>query len=163
MRIVDGWSAGEPDQIVYMSEQPYNVAAEGTVEYQFYTADPGWKEGKWIKVAEARPGNREIVHHILCFIMSDGGMADLDNSVTIGWAPGTPARVFDSNTAIHVPAGAKILFQLHYTPNGNGTLSVDEIPEQMSKFFGRLDMDDDGEVDAKEASVLVRELTRSDK
>ncbi len=351
---VDGWTAGEPDQIVYMSEQPYNVAAEGTVEYQFYTADPGWKEDKWIKVAEARPGNREIVHHILCFIMSDGGVADLDNSVTIGWAPGMPARVFDSNTAIHVPAGAKILFQLHYTPNGtpqqdrsyvgfqfadpdeveylagggtasagefvipagnadhavhsshvfdrdqlllsmlphmhlrgksfrytahypdgteeilldvprydfnwqlryelkepklmkkgteircvahydnsaenltnpdpsidvtwgdqtweemmigffttrevdkvdleqiakqaeearkeaamfeakaklyiagmdkngNGTLSVNEIPEQMSKFFGRLDMDDDGEVDAKEASVLVRELTRSDK
>jgi peroxiredoxin len=117
-KFAEGWTAGEPDQIVYMSEQPYEVPAEGTVEYQFYTVDPGWTEDKWIKVAEARPENRTIVHHILCFIMSESGIADLDNGVMIGWAPGTPARIFDSNTAIHVPAGSKILFQLHYTPNG---------------------------------------------
>ena len=115
---VDGWTAGEPDQIVYMGEKPYDVAATGTVEYEHFTVDPGWKEDKWIRVAEARPGNRNVVHHILCFVLTDAGLADLDTSALIGWAPGMPATVFDSNTAIHVPAGAKILFQMHYTPNG---------------------------------------------
>jgi peroxiredoxin len=117
-KFVEGWAAGEPDQIVYMSEKPYEISATGTVEYQYYTVDPGWKEDKWIKVAEARPGNRSCVHHILCFVMSEAGTADLDNSVTIGWAPGTPPRVFASDTAVFVPAGAQILFQMHYTPNG---------------------------------------------
>jgi hypothetical protein len=70
------------------------------------------------EIAEARPGNRSVVHHILCFVLTDAGVAELDSSVVIGWAPGMPARVFDSNTAVYVPAGAKILFQLHYTPNG---------------------------------------------
>ena len=115
---VEGWTAGEPDQIVYMSEEPYQIPATGTVEYQHYTVDPGWKEDKWIRVAEPRPGNRSVVHHILCFIVTDAGAADLDEGVTIGWAPGMPPRVFESDTAIYVPAGARILFQLHYTPNG---------------------------------------------
>lgn len=117
-KFVEGWTAGKPDQIVYMSKKPYQVAATGTVEYQHFTVDPGWKEDKWIKVAESRPGNRSVVHHILCFVLTDAGMAELDSSVVIGWAPGMPARTFNSNTAVHVPAGAKILFQLHYTPNG---------------------------------------------
>ena len=46
--------------------------------------------------------------------------------------------------------------------NGNGTLSTDEVPAQMQRFFKRLDMNDDGEVDAKEASLLVRQLSQDD-
>ncbi len=127
-KFVDGWTAGEPDQIVYISDKPFDVDPEGTVEYQFYTVDPGWKEDKWIRVAEARPGNRAVVHHILCFVMTGTSMADLDNSVAIGWAPGTPARVFEPGTAMHVPAGSKILFQLHYTPIGT--------PQQDRSYVG---------------------------
>ncbi len=119
----EGWTAGEPDQVVYMSDKPYEVAAEGTVEYQYFEVDPGWTEDKWIKVAEARPDNRAVVHHILCFIRSPAAPGDgLMNGVGIGWAPGTPARVFDDQTALHVPAGAKIMFQMHYTPNGTKQL-----------------------------------------
>ena len=119
-QFAEGWTAGEPDQIIYMSDEPFEVAAEGTVEYQYYTVDPGWTEDKWIRVAEARPENRAVVHHILCFIQSPSGGrgGGFDRGVGIGWAPGTPARVFEPDTALHVPAGSKILFQMHYTPNG---------------------------------------------
>ena len=117
---VDGWEAGEPDQVVYMSDEPYEVAAEGTVEYQYFAVDPGWNEDKWIRVAEARPGNRAIVHHILCSIRSDAGGAatNIMDGVGIGWAPGLGPRDFGSEMALHIPAGAKIVFQMHYTPNG---------------------------------------------
>ena len=116
---VQGWTAGQPDQIVYMSDQPYDVAATGTVEYQYYTVDPGWTEDKWITVAEARPDNRAVVHHILCFVQSpSAGPESFRNGVGIGWAPGTPPTVFESGTAMYVPAGSKLLFQMHYTPNG---------------------------------------------
>jgi len=119
-KFVDGWTAGEPDQVLYIRDEPFEIAAEGTVEYQYFEVDPGWDEDKWIKVAEARPDNRAVVHHILAFIRSSAGGAatSLMNGVGIGYAPGTPARIFEPQTALHVPAGAKIVFQMHYTPNG---------------------------------------------
>jgi hypothetical protein len=43
--------------------------------------------------------------------------------------------------------------------NGNGTLSEDEVPEQMKQFFGRIDMNNDGEVNASEAAVLVGRMS----
>jgi peroxiredoxin len=125
---VDGWTAGEPDQVIYLPET-FQVAATGTVDYQYYEVDPGWTEDKWIRVAEARPDNRAVVHHILCFVRSPSASPrGLENGVGIGWAPGTPAHVFEPNTAMHVPAGSKIIFQMHYTPNGT--------PQQDRSYVG---------------------------
>ena len=127
-QFAEGWTAGEPDQIVYMPET-YNVAATGTVDYQYYEVDPGWTEDKWIKVAESRPDNRAVVHHILGFIKSGAGGADgFRDGVGIGWAPGTPPIVFKPGTALHVPAGSKLIFQMHYTPNGT--------PQQDRSYIG---------------------------
>ena len=39
---MEGWQIGEPDQILYMRDEPYRVPAEGVIEYQFFTVDPGW-------------------------------------------------------------------------------------------------------------------------
>ena len=35
-----------------------------------------------------------------------------------GYAPGNPADVHPPGTATFVPAGSKLMFQMHYTPNG---------------------------------------------
>lgn len=122
-KFVDGWVAGEPDQVIYMRDEPFEIAAEGTVEYQYFEVDPGWTEDKWIKVAEARPDNRAVVHHIICFIKSgSGGASGLMNGVGIGYAPGMPPRVFKPGTAMYVPAGSTMVFQMHYTPNGTKQL-----------------------------------------
>ncbi len=126
--------AGEPDQVVYMSDEPYRVAAEGTVEYQYFVVDPGWTEDKWIQVAEPRPGNRAVVHHILCFVRSDAaGDIGLDDSVAIGWAPGLSPQAYKRDTALFVPAGAKLLFQMHYTPNGTEQLDRSYVGFQFAK------------------------------
>ena len=65
---LEGWRIPKPDQVIMMSPRPRKIQAEGTVPYQYLVADPGWKEGKWIRAAEARPGNRQVVHHIIAFI-----------------------------------------------------------------------------------------------
>lgn len=123
-QFAEGWIAGEPDQIIYMSDEPYEVPAEGTVDYQYFSVDPGWTEDKWIKVAEARPGNRAVVHHILVIIRSDAGGAatSINEGVGIGWAPGLGPRDFREGIALHIPAGSQIIFQMHYTPNGTPEL-----------------------------------------
>jgi len=115
-----GWRIGEPDQVIYIADEAYPVPAEGTVEYKYFTVDPGWKEDKWVQATESRPGNAAVVHHIICFIQSPGGeegrMAGLG-----GYAPGNPADIHPLGTATFVPANSKLVFQMHYTPNGTAT------------------------------------------
>jgi hypothetical protein len=124
----EGWRIPQPDQVVYMSDKPYNVPAEGTVAYQYFTADPGFKEDKWIQAVEARPGNRGVVHHIIVFAVPpgsrDSGAFGDGRSGFAGYAPGEQPRIYAPGTALRVPAGSKLLFQLHYTPNGTATTDL---------------------------------------
>jgi hypothetical protein len=119
-KFVEGWQIGQPDQIVYMRDEPYTVPAEGVVEYQFFTVDPGWTEDKWIQSTESRPGNRSVVHHIIVFVQGpDGGRGEGAGIGIGGYAPGMTPTLCQSGTAMHVKAGSKLVFQLHYTPNGS--------------------------------------------
>ncbi|HVU87020.1 MAG TPA: alkyl hydroperoxide reductase, partial [Pirellulales bacterium] len=114
----EGWQIGQPDQIVYMQDEPFQVPAEGTVEYQFFTVDPGWTEDKWVQASECRPSNRSVVHHIIVFPRREGDDDMGGRGGLAGYAPGTPPHVNPPGTAVFVPAGSKLVFQLHYTPNG---------------------------------------------
>ncbi len=118
-KFVDGWQIGEPDQIVYMSDKPYKVPAEGVVEYQFFTVDPGWTTDKWIQATESRPGNRSVVHHIIVFVQSKNERDAGQRGGIGGYAPGMTPNYAPPGTALFVPAGSKLVFQLHYTPNGS--------------------------------------------
>ncbi|MGE4104259.1 MAG: redoxin domain-containing protein [Pirellulales bacterium] len=117
-----GWRIGEPDQIVYMSEQPFDVPAEGVVEYQWFHADPGFKEDKWIRATEARPGNRAVVHHVTVYFHPPGDLSNLRLNAGIdllgGYNPGGDPWIMPPGCALLVPAGSQISFEMHYTPNG---------------------------------------------
>ncbi len=118
-QFVEGWRIGEPDQVIAMSDKPYKVQAEGVVAYKFFTVDPGWKEDKWVHAAECRPGNRAVVHHIIVFIQSPGDGEFRDGGGLAGYAPGSLPAIHENGTATFVPANSKLVFQLHYTPNGS--------------------------------------------
>ncbi len=115
-----GWQIGEPDMIVHIADEPYTVPAEGVVEYQYFTVDPGFKEDTWVKATQARPDNRAVVHHIIAFMHppNSSGRGDGIRSGLGGYAPGSGARVFPKGVGTFVPAGSLITFQMHYTPNG---------------------------------------------
>jgi mono/diheme cytochrome c family protein len=66
----DGWNIPTPDLVITLPEEyQYKPGAD---EYQYFDVDPGFKEDKYIVMAEARPGNRKIVHHIIAFIAPPG-------------------------------------------------------------------------------------------
>ncbi|MGH9938032.1 MAG: DUF3471 domain-containing protein, partial [Blastocatellia bacterium] len=50
-------------------EYTYKASAD---EYQYFDVDTNFKEDKYVVMAEARPGNRKIVHHIIAFIIPPG-------------------------------------------------------------------------------------------
>jgi len=114
-----GWRMDrEPDKIVAMREAPYRVPANGSVEYQYFVVDPEIKEDRWVSAAQVIPGNAGIVHHAIVFIRPP----DDREFNGIGWltayVPGQRATQFPVGYARRVPAGSKLVFQMHYTPNG---------------------------------------------
>jgi hypothetical protein len=123
------WTIPEPRTVFRMPE-PYEVPATGTVEYQYFYFDPKFTEDKWVYSAEARPGNREVVHHLIMFYLPPEKETfdpedPLFNAVA-AFAPGMPAIVGDQRFATRIPAGSKLIFQVHYTPNGTATTDQSE-------------------------------------
>ncbi len=138
-----GWQLPkEPDQIITMRDKPYDVPAEGTVRYQYFQVDPGFTEDKWIKMAEVQPGNRAVVHHILVIVRPPEGFrrGGLERSEWLaGYVPGMRTKQYPEGSAKLIPAGSKLVFQVHYTPNGSPQKDLSRVglifakPEDVTK------------------------------
>ena len=70
-KFVEGWSIGTPDVIIQMPDE-YTVEASGPDEYQYFDVPTNFKEDKYVQMAEARPGNRKVVHHVIAFVVPPG-------------------------------------------------------------------------------------------
>jgi hypothetical protein len=67
-KFVEGWGIGQPDVVLKMAEE-FTLEPKGpSDEYNFFFIDPGFTEDKYVQMAETRPGNRRIVHHMTAFI-----------------------------------------------------------------------------------------------
>lgn len=123
-KFVAGWRIGQPDQVIYMRNEPFAVPANGEVRYQYFLVDPGFTEDKWVKAAECRPGNRAVVHHIIVLIQPPGQtlrnreIEGVHSEFLTATAPGALPMVLKPGMAKLVPAGSQLVFQMHYTPNG---------------------------------------------
>ncbi|MFO0876561.1 MAG: redoxin domain-containing protein [Gemmataceae bacterium] len=116
------WQIGTPDVVLTMPRD-YAIPAEtpkGGVPYQYFSVPTNFKEDRWVVRAEARPGAPEVVHHILVFIVPPGEVfrPDGPGNILCGMAPGDMPIVLEPGLAKKVPAGSRLLFQMHYTPNG---------------------------------------------
>jgi len=120
---VEGWRIGQPDLVIYMSDEPFVVPADGVVPYKHFIVDPGFTEDKWIQAAECRIGNRAVVHHIVVApVARDRLRSRIHGELHSVWlaatAPGARPMILPQGLAKRVPAGSKLVFQMHYTPNG---------------------------------------------
>ncbi len=119
-KFVEGWKIGKPDSVFRMKDE-FKVPATGVLPYKRFVVDPGFKEDVWVQAAEARPGNRKVVHHILVYVQAPGRpvyAADGTAWTLAGWAPGDMPAVYPPGTAKRIPARSKLVFEVHYTPDG---------------------------------------------
>jgi peroxiredoxin/mono/diheme cytochrome c family protein len=125
-RFPEDWSIGKPDVVLSMPNE-FNVPAKGGkngIRYQYFPVQTKFDADRWIQAAEARPGNRAVVHHILVYIVPPGerygtrGIDGIGNNLLVAFAPGDLPAVFAPGTAKKVPKGSTLVFQMHYTPNG---------------------------------------------
>lgn len=125
---VEGWQlARAPDMVIPMRDEPFAVPAQGEVRYQFFQVDPGLTEDKWVSAAEIVPGNRAVVHHVIVFAQSDGKKFSGDGNFLAAYVPGLKPRMQPQGMAKRLPAGSKLIFQLHYTPNGTPQEDISRI------------------------------------
>lgn len=118
-QFADGWRIPEPDREIHMRDEPFRVPAEGVVDYQYFEVDPGFDEDMYVSGVEARPGNPSVVHHIIAYLQPPDAKRKKElRHMLVGYAPGALPVRLNEGLAIRIPAGWKLLFELHYTPNG---------------------------------------------
>jgi peroxiredoxin/mono/diheme cytochrome c family protein len=119
VEFADGWTIGKPDVVFELSEDVH-VPASGTVPYRYFTTETNFEEDVWIQAAEARPGNRAVVHHIIAFYQEPGKQPSkrFEDQWICATAPGDMPLVLPEGVARKIPKGSKIIWQMHYTPTG---------------------------------------------
>ncbi|MGB0579245.1 MAG: redoxin domain-containing protein [Limisphaerales bacterium] len=118
-----GWTIGQPDEIIPLPRQ-VKVKATGQMPYVNLKVKTNYKEDRWVTATEIRPTFAEVVHHVLVFVIpkEDAGkrrnLNSEDRGFLAAYVPGNTWRKWGDGFAKHLPAGATLHFQLHYTPNG---------------------------------------------
>jgi Ca2+-binding EF-hand superfamily protein/thiol-disulfide isomerase/thioredoxin len=115
------WSIGSPDLIIPLS-RAYDIKADGFMPYAFDVVDTDIAEDKWVTAYEILPSERDVVHHVIVQVHEKGSDArDREEGAGGYWAiyvPGNGACVYPDGFARKIPAGARVSFQIHYTPSG---------------------------------------------
>jgi hypothetical protein len=140
-----GWNIDSPDRVLQMPVAK-RLPATGDVPYQYIVLPTGFKEDRWVRMSEIRPGNRAVVHHAVAYIRPPGshwlpgapvGWAfsadDLptpqqrrdamwtDSDILLVYAPGSLPDQWPEGFAKLVPAGSDIVLQMHYAVHGHAT------------------------------------------
>jgi hypothetical protein len=137
-----GWNIARPDVVLQMP-QPVNIPPHGDVEYTYEIVSTHFSRDQWVQMAQVHPSAPQYVHHAVVYIrppdstwlrhaplgipftastLSDsqdrrdahGTTSDL----LLVYAPGSSADRWPDGMAKFVPAGSDIVFQIHYTTNG---------------------------------------------
>ncbi len=143
----------------------------GADEFVCLVVNPGNTEDMWIDGVETVPENRGIAHHTLVLLDPDalsddlvnedgwydcGGDGGLGNPTLLAtWVPGQGPNYAPEGVGMLVPAGSRIVLQMHYHPAG-AVGEVDQpalrlrrlasAPERQlySALLGNFDHEDDG-------------------
>ncbi|MBM3955914.1 MAG: redoxin domain-containing protein [Planctomycetes bacterium] len=123
-----GWRLPRrPDIDVAMAPAPFAVPASGTVEYQYFVADPQLDEETWISAAQVVPGTPAVVHHAIVFARPETLAEFRGTGLVSAYVPGQRATTFPPGHARRLPKRAKFVFQMHYTPIGTPVSDLSRI------------------------------------
>ncbi len=150
------WTIAEPDLVVKMAEG-VNIPDEGQVDYTYEIVPTNFKEGRWVEGSEILPGMPENVHHAVVYVRPAGspwlkhapvgkpftaemlrtedrrGAMWTDSDILLVYAPGSSPDNWPEGMAKFVPAGADLVFQMHYTTNGKSGTDVTRIGLRFAK------------------------------
>ena len=139
-----GWAIAKPDAVIEMPGA-FDVPGAGKIDYQYVVVPSGLTEDRWVRMVEARPSARSVVHHAVIYIREPGNpwlrgeaqpgvpfvpprttpdgkprgdTGGAGSDILTIYTPGNSPDVFRDGQAKLVKAGSDLVFQMHYTANG---------------------------------------------
>jgi hypothetical protein len=138
----EGWNIAEPDLVLRMPK-PVAIPANGDVEYTYEIVPTNFTQDKWVQMSEIRPSSRQYVHHAVVYIrppdsqwlrdaplnapftassLNDPALRHQAHETTsdllLVYAPGSAPDQWPDDIAKLIPAHSDLVFQMHYTTNG---------------------------------------------
>ena len=146
------WVIGKPDSILQL-DTPIDIKATGVMNYQTVVVDSKLDSDRWIQAVEIRPTAKEVVHHVLVFTAPPKTGVELfppkprgseASGFFAAYVPGNSAQIFPPGFGKKLAKGSRLVFQIHYTPNGTATKDQLQIafkyaaakPDKELKVFG---------------------------
>ncbi|MGA7337597.1 MAG: thiol-disulfide isomerase, partial [Candidatus Sulfotelmatobacter sp.] len=136
------WNIPKPDLVVRMPKA-VKIPASGEVEYTYEIAPTHFTEDKWVQMVEVRPSSAAHVHHAVVYIRPPDSpwlrhapvgepftasmltdpeerrqAHETTSDLLLVYAPGSAPDRWADGMAKFVPAGSDLVFQMHYTTNG---------------------------------------------
>jgi hypothetical protein len=149
-----GWNIPTPD-LVLQSPTPMQVPASGQVDYQYIVLPTGFTEDHWVRMAETRPSDRAVVHHLVVFIRdakspwlrdakpgvpfvpaTRGDLRDISgggSEILTIYTPGMTPEIWKPTQGKLIKAGSDLVLQVHYTTNGKATSDQTKVGLVFSK------------------------------
>jgi hypothetical protein len=139
---VDGWTIPAPDMVLKMTK-PAALPASGEVDYTYEIVPTHFAEDRWVQMSQILPSLPANVHHAVVYIRPPRsqwlahapsgvpftaenltneedrrGAHWTDADVLLVYAPGSSPDQWPESMAKFIPAGSDLVFQMHYTTNG---------------------------------------------
>lgn len=130
----EGLPTTEPDLVLHMPEA-FVADKSAPDDYQCFVLDYDSTEDRWLKGFDVLPDQRSIVHHVILYQLDEEYADDVaawdaavegpgydclfdpgtfDSRMIGGWAPGQVPVQYPEGVGRHIPAGSKLVLQVHY-------------------------------------------------
>ncbi len=124
----------DPDRVLTFSA-PYPLDPQKRDDYRCIVLDEPFVEDTYVTLTDFFPDNTAVVHHVIVYVVGAQQVAALealdeadpglgytcfgDSGIPeanwlAGWAPGQGAGFPSADTAVRLPAGSRIVMQMHY-------------------------------------------------
>lgn len=136
LTFTDGWTLGTPDHVA--SIQEYTLPSTDEI-YRCFSIPLNLMQDRFVSAIGVRPGQRQVVHHVILFgdpsgasrALDDGepgpgytcfGGPGFDSSDEFfgGWAPGVRPAFLSPSVGMRLTAGSRLVIQVHYSPLTGG-------------------------------------------
>ena len=139
-----------PDRIT-RADAAYVPDAARPDDYRCFPLDAEFAEDTFLRGTAVNPDAGTLVHHVLVYMVSPSlvdemyamdaadegpgytcyGGSGLGNSGPVGgWVPGAVPAIYDDGVAQFIPAGARLVMQVHYN-----LLAADPAPDQTEVYL----------------------------
>jgi hypothetical protein len=152
-----------PADLILGIPQAYSPREDRTDDYRCFVLDHEFTEEAYLQRVNIEPGQSDLVHHVIVYMMTPEELSDLPTQGPEGyecfgspgglggqniggWVPGMVTQPTAPDTAMVVKPGSKLVLQMHYNLAGNRTR-----PDQTKAHFWMMP---DGAVPAKQMRII---------